>query len=65
MTEKHAAETKRYWIRLTPEAKKRLDFLAVEHDADSTEAYAGELLSAEVNKLWLRFDPKAKDSRAK
>ncbi len=58
MSERRKAETKRYFVRLSDEAKKRLDFLAVDAGAVSTEAFGGEILDKAIAELWQRFDPK-------
>lgn len=55
---KKAAMGTRYFVRLADETKRRLDHLAVDAGATSTEGYGGELLTKVVDELWDRFDPK-------
>jgi predicted DNA-binding protein len=52
------AEGKRYFVRLSDEHKRRLDFLAVDRGAESTEAFGGKLLAEAIDHLWQNFDPK-------
>lgn len=51
-------ETKRYFVRLDEETKRRLDFLAVDAGVGSTEEFGGRVLTEAVEKLWEKFDPK-------
>lgn len=52
------AEGDRYFVRLGKEAKRKLDFLTVAADDDSTEAYAGRLLTDAIEREWAHFDAK-------
>ncbi len=61
---KQKAEGERYFVRLDKETKRRLDFLAVDAGAASTEAFGGKLLAEAVNRLWASFDPKRAKPRA-
>lgn len=58
-------DTKRYFVRLTEEAKRRLDFLAVDAGFGSTEEYGGKLLTDAIDRAWATFDPKRTDKRRK
>ena len=61
---KAKAEGERYFVRLTAEQKRKLDFLAVDAGAGSTEAFGGKLLAEAVDRLWEKFDPKGKPAKA-
>ena len=58
MAEPAPPKRKRYFVRLTDEAKRRLDFLAVDAGAASTEEFGGNLLTEVIDRLWRDFDPK-------
>ena len=51
---------KRYFVKLSDEDKRRLDFLAVDARAESTELFGGTLLAAAIAEAWAKFDPKRK-----
>lgn len=51
------AQLKRVFVKIMPETKRRLDHLAVEAGVDSTEVYAGRLVTEAVDRLWQNFDP--------
>lgn len=51
------AELKRVFMKITGETKRRLDHLAVDAGVDSTEEYAGRLVTEVVERLWRNFDP--------
>lgn len=53
-------------MKISPETKRRLDHLAVDAGVDSTEEYAGRLMTEMVDRLWRSFDPfKGSPPRAK
>jgi len=57
------AEGERYFVRLSAEQKRRLDFLAVDAGATSTEAFGGKLLAEVIDRLWEKFDPKKTEAK--
>lgn len=54
----------RYWMRMDPEVKKRLDHLAVEAGAPSTEAYAGQLVAEAVSRMWPAYQSRIAHEKA-
>lgn len=51
------AEGDRYFVRLTKDEKRILDFLAVNAGASSSEAYGGRLLGELLLQRWASFKP--------
>lgn len=51
------AEGERYFVRLTKDEKRILDFLAVNAGATSSEAYGGRLLAKLLHAEWASFKP--------
>lgn len=53
------SEKKRQWLKFSDDVKRKLTLMSVHAGAKSVEEYGGDLLAAEVERLWADFDVKA------